>query len=102
MFLPEHNGTILKTKIGRVFSSPGFVCLILVAATFAVFWPVTRCDFLNYDDPDYFSTNPHVLSGLTSANIIWAFTTGHAGNWHPLTWLSLMMDAQFFGKNSFG
>ena len=70
--------------------------------TLIVFWPVTRCDFINYDDPEYFTSNPHVLSGLTSANFAWAFTTSHASNWHPLTWLSLMFDAELFGRNATG
>ena len=69
-------------------------------ATLAVFWPATKCDFVNFDDPDYFTTNPHVLSGLTAGNVAWAFTTGHTGNWHPLTWLSLMLDAEIFGPNN--
>ena len=103
MLLSEHDGgAILKNKIIRVFSKPSLFCLLLIATTLFVFWPATRCDFLNYDDPDYFTSNPNVLSGLTSHNFIWAFTTGHAGNWHPLTWISLMLDAQVFGNNSFG
>lgn len=75
--------------------------MLLAAATLIAFWPVTRCDFLNYDDTDYFTSNPHVLTGLTMANISWAFTTGHASNWHPITWLSLMFDASWAGKNPF-
>jgi tetratricopeptide (TPR) repeat protein len=103
MLLPEHNGgAIFKARFASVFSNPAFLCLLLAATTILVFWPVTRCDFLNYDDPDYFTSNPHVLSALTPANVAWAFTTGCAGNWHPLTWLSLMLDAQISGKNSFG
>ena len=80
---------------------PG-ICLLLGAVTLAVYWPVIHCDFLNYDDPDYFTANPHVQTGLTSANIVWAFTTGHASNWHPLTWLSLMLDAEWFGQEPAG
>jgi protein O-mannosyl-transferase len=82
--------------------SPWLVGILLVAVTFLVFWPVTRAEFLNYDDPDYFTSNPHVLGGLTGGNIAWAFTTGHAGNWHPLTWLSLMLDVECFGKGPAG
>ena len=70
--------------------------------TLAVYWPVIHCDFLNYDDPDYFTSNTHVLTGLTPGNVVWAFTTGHASNWHPVTWLSLMLDAQLFGKGPVG
>jgi Flp pilus assembly protein TadD len=92
----------LKPIFSRTFASPMLIGGLLAAVTLIVFWPVTRCDFLNYDDPDYFTANHHVLSGLTPASFVWAFTTGHASNWHPLTWLSLMLDAQIFGKNPFG
>ena len=86
----------------KIPAAPFFICLLLAAATLAVYWPVVHCDFLNYDDPDYFTSNPHVLTGLTPGNVVWAFTTGHASNWHPLTWLSLMLDAQLFGKGPAG
>jgi Tfp pilus assembly protein PilF len=86
--------------VGRAF--PAVLCLLLVAATLGVYWPVTRCDFVNYDDPEYFAANPHVLTGLTPGNIVWALTTGHTGNWHPLTWLSLMLDVNLFGPGPAG
>jgi Flp pilus assembly protein TadD len=85
-----------------VFAQPVVLCLLLVAVTLAVYWPVLRCDFVNYDDPDYFFSNPHVLAGLSSSNLVWAFCTGHAGNWHPLTWLSLMLDRELFGPGPAG
>jgi protein O-mannosyl-transferase len=84
------------------FSGPLGIGLLLAAVTLAVWWPVVHCDFLNYDDPDYFTNNPHVLTGLKWGNVVWAFTTGHASNWHPLTWLSLMLDAELFGKGPAG
>ena len=85
-----------------VFAQPVVLCLLLVAVTAAVYWPVLHCEFLNYDDPEYFASNTHVQSGLTSGGIVWAFTTGHAGNWHPLTWLSLMLDATWYGPGPAG
>jgi Flp pilus assembly protein TadD len=84
------------------FPNPAVLCLLLAAITMVVWWPVVHCDFLNYDDPDYYTANPHVQTGLTWANIVWAFTTGHASNWHPITWLSLMLDAAFSGKEPAG
>ena len=78
--------------------SPAFLCLWLALATLAVYWPVRHHDFVNYDDADYASANSHVQSGLSWANVAWAFTTGHASNWHPLTWLSHMLDCQLFGN----
>jgi len=77
--------------------SPGLICLLLALATLLVFAPVASNEFVNYDDPDYVSANPRVQSGLSLANVAWAFTTGHASNWHPLTWLSHMLDRQVFG-----
>jgi len=71
----------------------------LAVSTLLVFWQVRNFDFVNYDDNYYVSENQHVLNGLTTGNIIWAFTTGHAANWHPITWLSLMLDCQLFGTN---
>ncbi len=75
------------------------VSLLLVVATLAAFWPVRYCEFVNYDDGDYVTENLRVKSGLTLPNVRWALTTTHAGNWHPLTWLSLQLDATLFGVN---
>jgi hypothetical protein len=72
-------------------------CLLLGAATLAAYWPVLHNDFINYDDTDYVTQNVHVLSGLTWDNIGWAFRTGFSSNWHPLTWISHMLDVQLFG-----
>jgi protein O-mannosyl-transferase len=72
----------------------------LFLAVFVLFAQTTLHPSLNYDDPDYVFQNPHVLSGLTAANVSWAFTTFHAANWHPLTWLSLQADASLFGVDS--
>ena len=79
---------------------PGFLCLFLALATLVVFLPVARQGFVNYYDSDYVTENAHVQSGLTWANVVWAFTTGHASNWHPLTWLSHMLDCQLFGARA--
>ena len=78
------------------------ICLILVLATVLAYLPVTRYSFINYDDGDYVSQNNMVQAGLTWTGIKWAFTTFHAGNWHPLTWISLMLDCQLFGLNPGG
>jgi tetratricopeptide (TPR) repeat protein len=75
------------------------LCLFLVVATLAVYWQVRNHDFVNYDDDHYITENRHVRAGLTKEGIIWAFTTTHASNWHPLTWLSHMLDCQIYGLN---
>ena len=71
----------------------------LALATIAAFEPVLHNQFINFDDDDYVTENPQVNSGLTSRSIIWAFTSSHSFNWHPLTWLSHMLDCQLFGLN---
>ena len=103
MNLPEQpNNAGLGFKFARALANPFCLCLLLVAVTLAAYWPVTRCGFVNYDDPDYFFSNRHVLAGLSSSNLVWAFTTGFCANWHPLTWLSLMLDVELFGKGPAG
>jgi Flp pilus assembly protein TadD len=72
---------------------------VLTLSTLLVFRQVRNFDFANYDDNYYVSENQHVLNGLTLDGIIWAFTTNLTGYWHPLTWLSLMLDCQLFGPN---
>ena len=73
------------------------ICFALVFVTLAAYWQVSTYDFLNYDDPNYISRNEHVKTGLTFDNIIWAFTSYHSSNWHPLTWLSHILDCHLFG-----
>jgi hypothetical protein len=75
-----------------------WVSLALAFLTVAVYWPVRENDFLIYDDADYIYENARVLDGLSLAGVLWAFTTNHSANWHPLTWLSHMLDVQLFGR----
>ncbi len=73
---------------------------LLALATLLIYLPVSRHDFLDFDDDDYVTHNAMVQPGLTLAGVKWAFTTFHAANWHPLTWLSHMADCQCFGLNA--
>jgi tetratricopeptide (TPR) repeat protein len=68
----------------------------------AIYWPATRNDFVNFDDPDYVSENLHVTGGLSLANAKWAFCKPEASNWHPLTMLSHALDCQLFGLKPWG
>ena len=68
--------------------------------TIATYAQVFDHEFVSYDDPDYITSNPHVQAGLTWTGVAWAFTTGYAANWHPLTWLSHMLDWQLFGAQA--
>jgi len=72
---------------------------LLALATLAVFQPVLNAEFIKLDDGFYVIHNPHVATGLTWANIKWAFRSRYQANWHPLTWLSHMLDVQLFGLN---
>ncbi len=78
------------------------ICIFLIAASLTVYWQITNHEFINYDDGIYVTENPHVQSGLTLESIKWAFTTGHAANWHPITWLSHMLDCELYGLNPMG
>src|SRR5262249_2648647 len=78
------------------------VIVFLVVLTTATFWPFPACQFIRFDDGDYVTANPHVQQGLNGRAVAWAFTTGYASNWHPLTWLSLMLDHQLFGDRPRG
>jgi tetratricopeptide (TPR) repeat protein len=73
------------------------ICVFLAGITLALYWSLTGHDFVSYDDSIYISENPHVNTGLSWPNVGWAFSTGYAGNWHPLTWISHMVDVQCFG-----
>jgi protein O-mannosyl-transferase len=73
------------------------VALLLFALTLALYWRSTGFAFLNYDDDVYVTANDGVRAGLSLDGLRWAFTTGHAANWHPLTWLSHQLDVELFG-----
>jgi len=72
-------------------------CLLLVLATVALYNPLSRAPFLNYDDDAYVVQNSHLRGRLNSETLKWAFTTHDLSNWHPLTWLSHALDVQMFG-----
>jgi tetratricopeptide (TPR) repeat protein len=73
------------------------ICIFLTIATLLAFWQVNHCDFVHYDDNIYVTKNDQTQKGISLEGIRWAFTTGHTGNWHPLTWISHMLDVQLFG-----
>jgi tetratricopeptide (TPR) repeat protein len=78
------------------------ICVCLAVLIAAVYWPVRHARFVNFDDDQYVTANPHVLGGLTVPTVVWAFTAYHSANWHPLTWLSHALDCQWFGMNAGG
>jgi Tfp pilus assembly protein PilF len=74
--------------------------LAVLAITLVVYWPVGGFPFITLDDEDYVTGNPNVLGGVSVAGVVWAFTTNHAANWHPLTWLSHQLDVEMFGPDA--
>ena len=78
------------------------ICVFLLLAVALVFGQTVGYEFVNYDDHQYVYENPQVTGGLIARGIAWAFTSGHANNWHPLTWLSHMLDVQVYGLNAGG
>jgi Flp pilus assembly protein TadD len=79
------------------------VGVLIALATLALYWPVLDHGFLLLDDEGYVTRNREVLGGLTRDGVAWAFTSvGRQGNWHPLAWLSHMLDVQLFGLDARG
>src|SRR5204863_4262446 len=74
----------------------------LALITLVVYLPVLGHSFLDYDDQQYVKENLHVQAGLSWQGAVWAFKSFYASNWHPLTWLSHMLDSQIFGLSPAG
>ena len=110
MKLPQNWGagepTAERREVGQGMlewlARPRAVCLMLAVATLIVFWPVSGFDYVEYDDFVYVKHNAYVWNGLTAEGIAWAFQTGYQANWHPITWISHMLDAQLFGRGPTG
>ncbi|MCH2127731.1 MAG: tetratricopeptide repeat protein [Pirellulaceae bacterium] len=78
------------------------VGIVFFIAGMAVYWPVGSYGYVHYDDLAYVAENEHVLQGWTAASLKWAWTTNEQANWHPLTWMSHMLDCQLFGSEAPG
>jgi len=103
--MPAFQGT-LSSKVTRQKNLiPILICLFLAIITVITFWPLKDCGFINFDDNFYVYENAYVQSGLNWNSITQAFSSELvkiSGNWHPLTWLSLMLDYSIFGLNPQG
>jgi len=73
------------------------ICVLLVCGIPAVYWQVLASDFVNLDDTIYVTENPHIKTGFSAENVKWVFSVGKVAYWHPLTWLSHMLDCQLYG-----
>ena len=89
-------------KLTEVFNKTWGMCALLAVVTLAVYWPVHGFDFINFDDPLFFKNNHDVLRGMTWEGVKWAFRPGHGDYWHPVVWLSHMLDAELFGRGPAG
>lgn len=87
---------LMQRNLNRILA------LLLLIMTVSVYWQVQDLDFINFDDPSYVTGNDHVQKGLTKESLIWAFTATYPDYWHPLTWVSQMLDSQLYGLNPTG
>ncbi len=78
------------------------IYLLLILTILVAYWQVKDFNFVGFDDELYITENIHTQAGLTIEGIVWAFETFRAGNWHPLTWLSHMLDCELYGLNPMG
>jgi len=90
-----HNGTRAPAMAGRDL----LICAGLALLAIAVYWRVGACGFVCFDDDKYIVNNPYVAKGFSREGIAWAFGFTEIAYWHPLTWLSYMLDSQLFGVN---
>ena len=88
LFVKKHSALIIVGLLGLI--------------TMCCYWPITRHGFVALDDPKYVYLNDHIVHGMTWSGISWALSTGYASNWHPLTWISHMLDCQLYGLNPSG
>ena len=91
-----------RPRSNRIVWQLAWIALALIVTTIVVYAPLAHFDFVKWDDPQYVTDNPTVLAGLTWHGLVWAFTTSHGPYWHPLTWLSHMLDVQIFGLDAGG
>ena len=73
-----------------------FICLLLVIVTLLAYLQVGRHEFVTFDDGLYITENNRIQNGINMESIAWSFTTTHSSNWHPLTWMSHMLDVSLF------
>lgn len=85
--------------ITTAITPPFFISILLFSMILIVYWQCNDFLFLSYDDPGYVSENIRIQQGVTIENLKWAFSTIYFSNWHPLTWISHMLDAQMYGND---
>jgi hypothetical protein len=91
-----------RSPLPSLLLRPAVLGLLLIVATIALYYPVYKFPFMNFDDDGYVTENVYVQSGLNLDTIRWSFTTRRCANYHPITWLSHALDCTFFGMNPGG
>ena len=91
-----------RSLISKSYVPPTLIIIALCTLTFCVYYPVIDHDFINFDDDLYVTANRDIHSGLTVQSVRWALTTLYAGFWHPMTWLSHILDYELFGPEPWG
>jgi tetratricopeptide (TPR) repeat protein len=94
---PKQAPAAVEPAVSRKLSI--VICLVLALATVAIYAQTVTHGYVAYDDDQYVYENHWVKAGLTASNIAWAFTTFFYANWHPLTWISYMLDFSLWGEN---
>jgi hypothetical protein len=94
----SHDPHLRRTSLLELSVSAALAVLTLLVYCVSFDYPLLE----TFDDPIYVSQNPQVQTGLTAEGVRWAFTTFHGANWHPLTWLSLQLDATLHGGQNAG
>jgi tetratricopeptide (TPR) repeat protein len=86
----------------RLDRADWYIALALASTSVALYAPLCQAEFINYDDPGYITENHGIRAGITPASVLWDITTLHRSNWHPLTWLSLQLDYEFYDLRAAG
>jgi tetratricopeptide (TPR) repeat protein len=97
MMRPANRRNTMSSNLRPGLRLDVVMCAVFVAATLFVYWKIWTHDFIGYDDDKYVAQNRYVSQGLSRESVIWAFRSTHASNWHPLTWLSHMLDVELYG-----
>ena len=100
----EHQSSVLEKNalLSRPHLLKFLISLLIILLTLTAFWQVRNNGFINFDDDVYVVNNPYINRGLSLKGAFWAFTATHAGNWHPLTWISHMLDVEIYGLDPAG
>ncbi len=99
--LTEHGLSVVEVERSKKRVTL-FIYIVLAAVTVVAYEPIRHNGFVGYDDNEYIVKNPHITGGITQQSLTWAFTKPYASNWHPLTWISHILDCQVFGLNPLG